>query len=142
MLAHDLERGLAAVRIQDGVAPHLERTRGEAPHRIFVLDKEDGVLARHIARRAALVFFDRLTPAFGVVARKVDIECRSFADIALDRDEAARLLDDAVNGRKPEAGSLAYWFRGEERLENLLQVFRRDALARIGHLDEHVIAGG
>ena len=54
-------------------------------------------------------------------------------------DEAAGLLDDAVDHRQAEAGALADLLGGEERLEDLLQHVRRDAGAGVLDLDQHVV---
>src|SRR6202790_4367159 len=45
------------------------------------------------------------------VARQEDAECRAFADGRFRIDEAAGLLDDAVDGGKTEPGALADFFR-------------------------------
>ncbi len=52
----------------------------------------------------------------------------------LELDLAAVPLDDAVDDRQPEAGALL--LRGEERVEDLLQVLRRDP--RAGVLERHL----
>ncbi len=56
-------------------------------------------------------------------------------------DEAAGLLDDAVDHRQSEPGALAHLLGGEEGLEYLLQRLRRDAGAGILDLDQHIVAG-
>ena len=45
----------------------------------------------------------------------------ALADLGIGEDEAARLLDDAIDGRQPEAGALAHFLGGEEGLENLAE---------------------
>ena len=54
-------------------------------------------------------------------------------------DEAAGLLDDAVDGREAEAGALADLLGREERLEDLVDDLGRDAGAGVGHLDQHIV---
>ena len=54
---------------------------------------------------------------------------------------AAGLLDDAIDGGKPEARALADFLGGEERLENPVDDAGRDALAIVAHLDQHVLGG-
>ena len=56
--------------------------------------------------------------------------------LALDRDRAAMLLrDDVVADRQPEAGAFAGRLGREERLEQLVAVFRADAGAVVAHPD-------
>ncbi len=66
---------------------------------------------------------------------------RTVTDLAFDGDLSARLRDDAVGRGKPKAGALAHAFSGEERLEDLLQIFRRNADAGISDLDDDMIGG-
>ena len=50
--------------------------------------------------------------------REIDRDGRASTDLAVDPDVAAALLDDAVDGRHPEPGSLVHRLRREERLED------------------------
>jgi hypothetical protein len=68
----------------------------------------------------------------GAVDGQIDDEARPLPFGRLGEDEAARLLDDAVDGREPEAGALADLLGGEERLEDLGEEVRRDAGAGVG----------
>ena len=54
-------------------------------------------------------------------------------------DEAARLLDDAVDRREPEAGPLADLLGREEWLEDLAEHVRRDPAAGVGDRKRAVI---
>ena len=49
--------------------------------------------------------------------REKDAERGAVAQLALDFDPALMLLDDAINRRQPQAGALADFLGGEERLE-------------------------
>ena len=60
----------------------------------------------------------------------------------VDIDEAAGLLDDAVDGGEPESGALAHLFGREERLEYLVDDRCRDAGAGIDDFDQHVVGRG
>ena len=60
-------------------------------------------------------------------------------ELGIRIDEAAGLLDDAVDGREAEAGALADFLGREERLEDLVDDLRRNAGAGVGHLDQHVV---
>src|SRR6202035_4231563 len=74
------------------------------------------------------------------VSRQQNAERRAAAGFALAEDVAARLLDDAVDHGKPEAGSLADLLGGEKRLEDLVAHVSGDAVAGILHLNEHIIS--
>ena len=75
------------------------------------------------------------------MARQKDRELRALARLAVDEDEAAGLLDDAVDGREAEPGAGADLLGREERLEDARQILLGDADAGIGDLDQHIIAG-
>src|SRR5215467_2836274 len=72
------------------------------------------------------------------MARKEDTERRA-AWLRVRVNKSASLLDDAVDGGKPEACSLADLFGGEKRLENLLDDLRRNARPAVAHLDQHIV---
>ena len=76
-----------------------------------------------------------------LVARQIDAEHRALADLAVAEDEAAGLLDDAIDGREAEAGALAHLLGREERLPDLVEMLARNAGAGILHLAEHIFAG-
>ena len=59
--------------------------------------------------------------------RQVEGESGAGAWAALHRDFAARLLGEAIDLGEAESGPLADAFRGEEGLEHVVQVLRRDA---------------
>jgi hypothetical protein len=60
-------------------------------------------------------------PRFLAVDRQIDDEAGPLPDLGIGEDEAARLLDDAVDGRQAEAGALADFLGGEEGLEDLAE---------------------
>src|SRR5690606_18473966 len=108
----------------------------EEAHRVLVLDEEDGALAGEIpgpfgrrrgrgAGRRRRVFMER----------QIDAEGRALAHLAFGEDEASRLLDDAVDGGKAEPRPLPHFLGGEEGLEDLAEIFFRDADTRVAHLD-------
>ena len=63
--------------------------------------------------------------------RQQDQKGRALADLAVDEDEAAGLLDDAVDRRKTEAGAGADLLGGEEGIEDPVQVLARHAAAGV-----------
>src|SRR6516225_4534554 len=71
-------------------------------------------------------------------SRQPHRELGEVADFAVDRDSAAVLLRyDLVADRQPKPGALAGRLGREERLEQLIPVFRRntDAVVTHPHLD-------
>ena len=60
-------------------------------------------------------------------------------DLGVGEDVAARLLDDAVDGRQAKAGALADFLGGEERLEHLAEHVGRDAAAGVGDRQGRII---
>src|SRR6476620_6029663 len=77
-----------------------------------------------------------------LLARQPDRELCGCADLAFHRDRSAMLLrDDVVGDRQAEAGALASWLGGEERLEQLIPDVGRNADAVVPHMDFHRLAG-
>src|SRR2546426_1032055 len=62
--------------------------------------------------------------------------------LAVQRDLAAALLDDAVDGREPEARPPPRSFGREERLERASLDLRRHPATGVGHREHHIAAGG
>jgi hypothetical protein len=60
--------------------------------------------------------------------------------VAVAEDEAARLLDDAIDGGQAQARALAHVLRREERLPDLLADMFGDAGAGVCHLAGHIFA--
>src|SRR3546814_19930692 len=71
-------------------------------------------------------------------ARQPDLDPRALAQLALDIDRPARLLGEAIDHRKTEAGAFADILGGEEGFEHLLQYFVRDAAAAVGDRAQHI----
>src|SRR5882724_3824260 len=68
------------------------------------------------------------------VSRQVDFERRASTNLAFDVQETAVALDDGMHGRETEAGAQAELLGREERFEDPLPHFGRNADARVGHL--------
>src|SRR6185437_13735903 len=73
-------------------------------------------------------------------ARQINLERRALAFLAVEFDMAARLLDETVNHRKPEAGAFADLFGGEERLEYFLLDGRGNSGPGVAHREHNVRA--
>src|SRR3546814_21056497 len=71
-------------------------------------------------------------------ARQPDLDPRTLAQLALDIDRPARLLGEALDHRKTEAGAFADILGGEDGFEHLLQYFGRDAAAAVGDREQHI----
>src|SRR5688572_17818903 len=69
------------------------------------------------------------------VAGELEAEARACADPAVDVDLALRLPHDRIDDRQAEPGALSGRLRGEERIENVLQVLAWNADAGVSDLD-------
>ena len=70
-----------------------------------------------------LVFHARFRP------RKCHGDDRPISDVALRFNIPPMLLDDPVNDRETKAYTLPFFFGGEERIEYLRQILRRDTFS-------------
>src|SRR5207245_8485914 len=68
---------------------------------------------------------------FLAVDRQVDDEARPLTGFRIRKNEAARLLDDAIDRGKTEARTLADLLRREKRFKDLAQNVPRNAGPRI-----------
>ena len=71
--------------------------------------------------------------------RQEDAERGALARFRIHIDEAAGLLDDAIDGRQPKAGALADFLGGEERLEDLVDDVGGNPGAGVGDIDPDII---
>ena len=67
-----------------------------------------------------------------------DAERRPLAGLGIDVDEAAGLLDDAIDRRQPKPGALADLLGREERLEDLVDDLAWNAGAGVGDVDPDI----
>src|SRR5512141_2274057 len=72
---------------------------------------------------------------------KVDLEGGSVPRLAGDIDEAIVLLDDAIDGSKPQADALSDLLGREERLEDMRLRFLVHAAAVVADGEPHIVAG-
>ena len=70
--------------------------------------------------------------------RQVDAERGAAPELAVHRDAAAEVGDDAVHQRQPEPGADADLLGREERIEDALEHLRRDAAAGIADREADV----
>ena len=73
--------------------------------------------------------------------RQIELDRGAVADLAVDPDMPARLLDEAVDHAQPEARALADFLGGEERLEHLVLHLLGHAGAGVADGKHHIGAG-
>src|SRR5258707_14443815 len=76
-----------------------------------------------------------------MVPRQVEFNSRSFPDLAVNLDVAARLLDEAVDLRKSKARALPDVLSGEKRIKSLCSDLRSHADASISDGKQDVLTG-
>src|SRR5262249_18044263 len=69
-----------------------------------------------------------------------DTEGRALPDCRFRIDEAAGLLDDAVDRGEPKPGTLADLLGGEKRLEDVINNIRRNAGPGVADFHENIFA--
>src|SRR5260370_35900717 len=72
---------------------------------------------------------------------EVNSQSRAFLRLLLHATQAAALLNDAVNGGKPQSSSLALLLGGEERLENARFRFGIHAMTSVRNREQNILAG-
>ena len=74
-------------------------------------------------------------------SRKINLEGRAFANLAVNADVTAGLLDDGLAGRQAQPGAFALGLRREKRLEQTRFDFVGHAGSRVADAQHHVVAG-
>ena len=131
--------------LDHAVAARAQAARIERAQALLVLDQQDGALPGQVGPRLRLgrrrlgravrgrgVGLDLL---LGMMPRQEDVERGALTGLGVDIDEAAGLLDDAVDRRQAEAGALADFLGREERLEDLVDDVGGNAGAGVGDVD-------
>ena len=114
------------------VASLLQHGASQQADGRFVFDQQDAFPCRRV-RSALGGFFDCAIRRWPLPAREKNLERRAFADFALEPSAHPRCcLTMPKTVARPEARAFALVFRGEERLENARQVFRRNAATGVG----------
>ena len=117
------------------VAAALEQTGDEIAHWQLVIDEQDGLVASR--RRHHLRFLFGPIPVTGHRG-EIQTKSRAPTGLALDRDPATMLLDDAIDRGEAQPGSAPHFLGGEERIEDARQHRLRDAAAGVGHRQAHI----
>src|ERR1700727_436429 len=131
----ECEGGGAVGGFKDAVAAGLERLADELANGFFVLDEEDGFRTSggDQGNRSGAIAFGGL-----VDAREINGESCAATGFALHENISSTLFDDAVDGGKSKAGAFAFFFGGEERLEDASLSFAVHPLAGIGEGDHDI----
>ena len=137
MVLRDLECRSPVTRKQNRILVRLEHISfPRVAERLLVLDEEN----RLGSGQQALVV--RLRAERHRVLghlREVETEARAQARLTFDVDVTAALFDDAVDGRKAEAGARTLLLGGEERLKDPAHRRRIHSLAGVGHREHDVV---
>ncbi len=118
----------------------MQHRPGDLAHGIVVVDQKDARARERPGgtdpgRDRPLV--DTLTTG----ARKIDVDRRALAHPGIDAHAPARLLGEAQHLAQTEAGALAGFLGGEERLKYLGADLLRHAGPAVRHTDRHIVAG-
>jgi len=122
---------------ENTVARGFEKFAGEFADFAFVLDDENGFAAND-----GFVDYRDLGCRFELLEGlwQINLEAGAAAGGGVDVDEAAALLDDAVDRGEAEAGTLAGFLGGKERLKDAGFGGRVHALAGVGDGYDHVVS--
>ena len=74
-------------------------------------------------------------------SREINLEGRALADLAVNVDVAAGLLDDGLAGRQAQTGAFALGLGGEKGFKQVRLDFLGHAGARVTDAEHHVVAG-
>ena len=133
------QRFHAGPRLDQIVAALLQRHGGEVADHFLVFHQQDRLDAR--AGGALGTDHDAGDGHRLLGRRQKDAERRAFPRLADHVDVPLVLLDDAVDDGQAQAGALAEFLGGEERLEDARLHFAAHAAASVGHGQQHVAAG-
>src|SRR5260370_18830752 len=131
----DGERLLTIPGSKHGVPRGLDKFGGQLSDSFFVFHDEHRLAPPHRSGRNTLGRSSRLRSL--VDEREVDLEPRAFPTLRLHPNAPAALLNDPINGSKPQSSSLALFLGGEERLENARLRFVRQSMTHVRNLHEN-----
>src|SRR5262245_13172017 len=114
MAGYNLHRLLAVRCRQHGVAASRKRRTSEFQYICAVFNKKDGFSAA--GRRSGAG--GGAVGGRSLAARQINLETRAVANLAINLDMPAALLDDAVNRRQAKPGALADFLGRKKRFKN------------------------
>ena len=121
------DRLLAVAGFEDAIAAAFERSAREPPDRGFILGEQHAFLAARRRRPGSVPAAFDASRAAGQRIRN----CVPRPRLARDLDRGAVRLDDPVDDRQSEPGSLADRLGGEERIEDAFERVRVHAGSRV-----------
>ncbi len=121
-----LQRLPAARRANNVMAGNFEKAANDILHRPLVVHHQNMPAQGGYRLERREVHHRRLRRFLGQ-ARQINGERGSFARLAGDGDEALMAANDAERDGEPEAGPLAHFLGGEERIEGLREHLGRHA---------------
>ena len=138
MFPRHAQRILAVVRAQNVVALRFQHVRNQMTHgRLIFHDQQCFGSAR---KRPG---FDNLRRGVQrlIHSRKINLEGRAPANLAVNADVAAGLLDDGLAGRQSQTGAFATGLRGEKCFKQTRFDLPGHAGSRVTDAEHHVLAG-
>ncbi len=133
----------AAVRLQHRIAARGQGAGAEGAHRLLVFHQQHHAMPGMVGGGLLLLGLRRLDRRLdGDVPGEEDAEGRAAPHLGIAEDEAAGLLDDAIDHGQAEAGALADFLGGEEGVEDLVADIGGNAGAGVLDLDDDVVGGG
>src|SRR5882757_6228855 len=129
---------LAVFRFDHLVAAGFQKFAGNFTNVLLVLGQKHGFRSGGNFRRRLW----RADMHFRLVyTRKINFERRAFAEFAVDPNETAALLDDAVYGGQSKTRAFSFFLGSKERLEDVRLGFFVHAGAGVGDVQQNVRAG-
>src|SRR5215467_4700145 len=132
---HHPQGVLCRATFENFIAISFQNHLDQRAHAILILNQQDSL-------RAAVRFntwLDYICVLDGLIyLRQVDSERSALTNIAEGPNVSATLLHDSIHGGESEPGSLADWFGGKERLENMRQNICADSHSVVFHCEQHI----
>ena len=147
MLPLQRPQGVGTVSYRNRVhAPSLQEAQDGAAQSLFVVDQQHGqrALMCSSGRRGGCRHGRGRQPLVGArIAHQLDRKRRAatvcLGGLGIEPDAATVVAHDPVTDREAESAAASLGLRREERIEDFLFDVGRDAGARVGHLEAHVI---
>ena len=130
------QQGLAPVPGLHNVIPiEAKKPNQQSPECVFIFHHQNGFGAFQLGRqgnpgpRGLHRCLD---------ARQIDLERGALSGVALHVNATAVLFDNPIDHGQPQPGTFAHLFRGEERLEDVIQGLCIHTAAGVGHCQPDV----
>src|SRR5439155_18378558 len=130
--------GLCSISCRMHLVPSSLQRRAEQPPKLRCVLHDQDRLAPTLLCRGRWCDLGFLNG--GLNQRQIDTEGRALSNSALYRNVTPTLVDDAVDGRKTQSGSLPKLLSGEERLKNVSARLSIHPAASVAHGQQHIAA--